>query len=391
MVRERDVYFLAATISLIIFLAGLPAIVPAHAKIQASIAIRSDSDFGTCSCVSSGSGTSSDPYIISRLTLMSQNAPGILVDNSAGKIAKHFEMSGETITGGNGPPTQYPGVEFVDVNGLGVIIGPQNTFNGNEYGVLLEGSSNIVIDGGSSSAGSTINNNGIAGIAVHGGGSNTIANIQVNHNGIGIPEDFVSGGVGIELQSTTGNTITNVVLSEDAFSGLVLFSSSSNSISGISVHYPDFYGVVMDAGSGNIIQNSVVQTSDFVALWLRGGTANNMIISDFFSGNGPTGKEKTDGIVPYFSTALYLSSGASSNSIKNNFFGSNGGGSIIQDTGQVLNAVMSPVQVNNLYNDPSTGNEPTSPLSPSGPAGFGNTFCGAGEVITQGILNYPLC
>jgi len=280
-------------------------------------------------------------------------------------------------------------VKFVDLDGLGAITGSRNTFNGNKYGIQLEGSSNILVNGVSSSTGSTINNNGLAGILINGGGSNTISNLTVNHNGIAIPEDFFNGGVGINLTSTTGNILTNIVLSEDAFSGLVLSSSSSNRVSRISVHYPDFYGVVIDGGFGNTIQNSVLQTADYVALWMRGGTSGNSIVGNFFSGNGPTGKEKTDGIVPYFAAAVYLSSGASSNAVENNVFGSPGG--IIQDNGAILNAVTSPVQVNNSFNDSATGNEPTSPLPPSGPAGPNNFFCGTGKVVTQGVSSYQPC
>lgn len=355
-----------------------------------NITIKSDADFLTCGCVSGGIGTQSYPYLISGLTLVSQSGPGLLVDNSKGMIKKYFDVTGDTVTGGNGPPTQFPGVEFVNLNGLGEITGSQNAFIGNRYGILLENSFNILIDGVSSETGATINNNGVAGIAIYGGGSNIISNVQVNHNGIGIPENFSQGGVGINLTSTTGNTIKNVVLSEDSFSGLVLFSSSSNIISGISVHYPDFYGVVIDGGSGNTVQNSAVQTADYVGLWLRDSTTQNGILSNFFSGNGPTGKESTDGIVPYFATALYLSSGASGNSVEKNVFGLNGGGSLIQDNGIIVNAVQKPIQSNNPFNDPLTGNEPKSPLFPSGPAGS-NTFCGNAIVSSQGVPSNPPC
>ena len=370
-------------------LAIVLVIIPVYAA-SANVVITTDADFLTCGCLSGGNGTQARPYLISGLTIFTDSAPGILVDNTHGSITKYFEITGDTIKGSH-PPSSFPGVKFVNLNGVGAITGSRNSFIGNKYGIELEGSSHILVDGVSSSTGSTINNNGVAGILINGGGSNTISNIQVNHNGIGIPENFVNGGVGINLTSTTGNAVTNVTLSEDAFSALVLFSSSSNTISDISVHYPDFYGVVIDGGSGNTIQNSAIQSSDYVALWLRDGTSGNSVVANFFSGNGPTGHEKNDGIVPYFSTALYLSSGASSNLIENNVFGSNGGGSIIQDNGAILNAVTSPLQVNNLFNDNVTGNERSSPTPPSGPAGPNNFFCGTGKVVTQGVSSYQPC
>lgn len=380
-------YFLAAATVLTICFANFSVVIPVHAASN-NVVITSDADFLTCGCISGGNGTQANPYLMSGLTIFTDSAPGILVDNTYGKITKYFDITGDTIQGSRAP-SSFPGVEFVNLHGLGAITGSRNTFNGNKYGVQLEGSSNILVDGVSSSTGSTINNNGVAGILINGGGSNTISNLQVNHNGIGIREDFFNGGVGINLTSTTGNMVTNVVLSEDAFSGLVLSSSSSNTINGISIHYPDFYGVVVDGGSGNTVQNSVIQTADYVGLWLRDGTSGNSVVTNFFSGNGPTGKEKTDGIVPYFATALYLSSGASSNMIENNVFGSPGG--IIQDNGAILNIVTRPLQVDNPFNDNVTGNEPSSPLSPSGLAGPNNFFCGTGKVVNQGVSSYPPC
>ena len=377
---------LALTV-LSVYLATFSVVMPVRAASN-NVVIMSDKDFLSCGCVSSGSGTQANPYLISGLTLFTNSAPGILVNNMNKNITKYFEITGDTIQG-SVAPSSFPGVEFINVDGLGAITGSQNTFNGNKYGIQLEGSSHILVDGVSSSTGSTINNNGLAGIVINGGSSNTISNIQMNHNGIGIPEDFFSGGVGINLTSTTGNRLTNIVLSEDAFSGLVLSSSSSNTINGISVHYPDFYGVVIDGGSGNTIQNNVLQTADYVGLWLRGGTSGNGVFANFFSGNGPTGKEKTDGIVPYFAAAVYLSSGASSNRVENNVFGSPG--SIIQDNGAISNAVTSPLQLNNPFNDTVTGNEPSSPLPPSGLAGPNNFFCGTGKVLTEGISSYAPC
>jgi parallel beta-helix repeat protein len=365
----------------------------ARAVTHSNIVIKSNQDFVSCNCVTSGDGSPSNPYVISGLAIYTSSAPGILVDNSNGKITKYFEITGDTVNGGNGQPTSYPGAEFIDVTGLGKIVGTGNTFNGNEYGIYLKDSWNILIDGGNTNNGATANNNGIAGIAIVGGGGNTIENIQVNKNGIGIPENFQSGGRGIELNDTNGNILNNVILSEDSQAGLSMFSSSNNIIDDIIIHYPDFYATVVDGGSGNILENSVFQTADYVGLWLRDHTSNNMINSDQFLGNGPVGREKSAGIVPYFTVGLYLSSGAGANNVENNFFNQgNSGGSIILDNGTIINIVQKPVQSNNAFNDPKTGNEPSSPVFPSGPSGSGNYFCGNSIYATQGgVVNYPTC
>lgn len=375
-----------------VLLISILSFLPTYASTNAgNIVIKSDTDFSSCSCVSGGDGSSSNPYLISGLNLISQHGPGLLVDNSEGKITKYFDIASDTITGGNGPATNYPGIEFINVNGLGEITGSQNTFNGNQYGILLINSENIVIDGVSNSNGATVNNNGIDGIAIVGGGFNTVSNIQVNHNGIGIPENFVTGGVGITLNSTSNNMIQNVVLSEDAFAGITLFGSSNNLISGISVHYPDFYAAIVDSGTDNVLSGNTLQTADYVGLWLRDSTSSNQIISNNISSNGPTGKETTDGIAPFFTSGLYISSSASSNSVKNNILLADSGASIIQDNGNVLNGITKPIQTNNLFNDNTSGNEPTNPVFPSGPAGIGNTFCGNTLKTVQGVFANPSC
>ncbi len=381
-------------VSLFSLLSPFSPLILAHASTQAGrITIKTNQDFLSCGCVSSGTGTKTDPFIISGLTLVSKSGPGILVDNSGGGISDYFVITGDTITGGNGPPTSYPGIEFIDLNGLGEITGSSNTISGNEYGIYLLNSQNILIDGGSMSNGATVNNNGIAGIAIVGGGHNTIQNIQVNKNGVGIPEDFFSGGRGIELNSTSYNTISNVTLSEDSQAGLALFSSSYNTIQGIVTHYPDFYATIIDGGSGNVLKNDVFQTADYVGLWIRDGSSSNLVTNSQILANGPIGNEIKAGIVPYFTVGLYLSSGASNNQFKYNYFNNgNTGGSIIVDNGVIVNAVQSPVQSNNPFNDPSTGNEPSTPIFPSGPAGGGNTFCGNSIYTTQGpVNNSPTC
>jgi hypothetical protein len=381
----------AILLAVLLTIVSAPSIFPVHAA-PTTITITSNADFATCFCVSGGTGAASDPYILSGLTLISKTAPGILVDNTAGTITKFFNIVGDTITGGSGSPTDYPGIEFVKVDGLGKVTGSKNTFNGNHYGILLVDSSHILIDGKSTSNGATVNSNGVTGIAIVRGGFNTIRNIQVEHNGVGISEGFFGGGVGITLNATTGNLVWNVVLSEDSFAGLAMFGATNSLVDGISVHYPDFYGAVIDGGSGNTIQNSVLQTADFVGLWLREHTSGNEILNNNIYANGPIGNEIKPGIVPYFTVGLYISSGAHDNVIRNNNFNNgNTGGSIIQDNGQIVNAVQSPIQSNNPFNDPATGNEPANPVRPSGPAGAGNIFCGNAITTTQGVPSNPPC
>src|SRR5215469_1757772 len=57
-------YFLSAATILIIYLANLSVVTPVRAASN-NVVIGSDADFLTCGCVSGGSGTQADPYLIS--------------------------------------------------------------------------------------------------------------------------------------------------------------------------------------------------------------------------------------------------------------------------------------------------------------------------------------
>ena len=62
-------YFLAAAAFLTICLASFSPVIPVHAA-SSNVVITSDADFLTCGCVSGGSGTSANPYLISGLTIL---------------------------------------------------------------------------------------------------------------------------------------------------------------------------------------------------------------------------------------------------------------------------------------------------------------------------------
>ena len=110
-----------------------------NAVTSSNIVITSNADFMTCKCVTGGTGTASNPYIISGLRLYSTTGPGILVNNTSGQITDHFELIDDTVTNSSSTTTNYAGVEFVNLNGLGQITGSKqgnlyDTFKGNKYG-----------------------------------------------------------------------------------------------------------------------------------------------------------------------------------------------------------------------------------------------------------------
>ena len=68
---------------------------------HAAITIVSDADFVTCACVTSGSGTAADPYVIGPWTISAESSGGwaLKVDNSSGAS----EESGRAYAGAPRP------------------------------------------------------------------------------------------------------------------------------------------------------------------------------------------------------------------------------------------------------------------------------------------------
>src|SRR5438105_5905177 len=57
---------------------------------HAPIVIQSNSDFTSCACVASGSGTTTNPYIIGPLTINNANGIAVFVDGTS--LTKSFEL-----------------------------------------------------------------------------------------------------------------------------------------------------------------------------------------------------------------------------------------------------------------------------------------------------------
>ena len=67
---------------------------------HAAITIASDRDFVNCACVTGGSGTASDPYVIGPWLVRAPTSGGwaLKVDNSKGGVTKFFKIAGITAT-----------------------------------------------------------------------------------------------------------------------------------------------------------------------------------------------------------------------------------------------------------------------------------------------------
>ncbi|MBI3287655.1 MAG: right-handed parallel beta-helix repeat-containing protein [Chloroflexi bacterium] len=113
---------------------------------HAAITITSDSDFVSCACVASGSGTAADPFVIGpwKITAPSSGGWALKVDNSRGRVTKFFNVAGIVVEYNDTDPT-HPVVWLVEVTNPTTI---ENVVaNSAGIGVRLTSSANIALDG----------------------------------------------------------------------------------------------------------------------------------------------------------------------------------------------------------------------------------------------------
>ncbi len=200
------------------------------------IRINSDADFNSTNGVVSGSGTQSDPYIISGWDIDAHGAGDAIY---IGNTTVYFVVENCRLY--NVSPHSWPYFDGAGITLYRVTNGriANNTIsNNNWYGIYLESSSSNTI------ANNTISNNNDYGIYLDYSSSNTIANNTISNNG----DD------GIHLWESSSNTIANNTISNNTGYGIYLASGSHNLI-----YYNFFY---YNHGSGSTYNSSHVQAYD---------------------------------------------------------------------------------------------------------------------------------
>ncbi len=381
------------TLSLLLgLLVAVPFGIPAAASASGVITITRDSDFTPigshtgCACVTSGSGTASDPYLVEGLTISADTTAGVVIsgthvsfDLDHLNIHTTDKAPAIVLSGVTGPSS----ITHVNIDSPGTIAA--NSGNPEGMGIQLINTTNVTIKGDS------INTLSSWGIQVSGGSANSIEFMTVAHTGLANPSSAGTAGLpasqnpfvtglsgqaegGVQLINTSGNTVHDNLFNEDAYAGLQLFNASGNTVSRIVVRYPDYFGIDLESSSSNTLDNVNLQTADFDGLLVRGGRGN-VVKNSNFSANGPIGNEWAAGVVPWFIAGAYFGSGTSGNVIvdNNGNFG-NTGPDLEIDNG----AVPTPVpggsfgpQTNNPLNGPG-GSDPGR----SAAAGRQKAICG---------------
>ncbi len=135
------------TVGVVVFLAGVPQDAHPDGPLpHPAITIARDTDFQGCACVTSGSGTPSDPYVIGPwlITAPSPGGWALKVDNLRDRVTKSFAVAGITAGYDDRDPS-HPLVWLVKVT---IATTVANVVGNNDgIGVLLDGVAHVALDG----------------------------------------------------------------------------------------------------------------------------------------------------------------------------------------------------------------------------------------------------
>ena len=327
----------------VFLLSGL--IFAANVSQHVPIVIHSDQDFAGCSCVSSGSGTPSDPYIIGPWAINKITTAGVTIDGTT--LKKSFVLRNLTIAGnGSGSST---GIVLSNIKGITAAVqGTQTSIQSLSVGILVENSTNVTLDGGGSNpngpgiAGSsvgTINKNLSGAIDVENSSFITVKGWQFSANGVDGNPDWVAldpalanWGVGaVRFFGVTSSTIDHNAANNCTSVSYSLFNSNANVVSNNTADYPFTLNfLVTDGSSYNTVTRNVASTADFIGYMVADPLPGTATLAQFgpshdntFSNNishtdGPTGTEIKSGVVPAFLGGFVVLNGTYNNKILNN-------------------------------------------------------------------------
>jgi len=369
---------------------AVPASLQAFAVSTGVIVINGDSGFGMCGCVSSGTGTASDPYVIGNLTIQSDTTPGIsIMGTSKSFVLNHPTVhtnglaDGILLSGVTGPA--WINHANVDTPGSLAVAAVNN-------GIELINTSRVTVTGDS------INTNGGWGVRLENSSHNVITFMNLNHNGLSNPDSVGSASIsfsdpsnpwiagvsgnatgGLLIKGGSGNTVSDDLFNEDAYAGFVLVNTSGNTVQRVNVRYPDYFGGIVESSDGNTLDTVSLQTADFDGLLVRASN-NNTFTNNTYSANGPIGNEWNAHVVPYFIAGAYVGWGSDHNTfIGNNGNFGNTGPDLVLDDGTLLTKANEGF----FFNGSLQSNNPFNFLSTyrslgvkSLAAGSHNTVCG---------------
>jgi parallel beta-helix repeat protein len=330
------------------------AAAPAHAP----IAIAPDSDFASCRCVVSGSGTTASPYVIGPWSI--NNANGVAVSIDGASLTKSFVLSNLTIAGNSTATDTGIVLDHVQTAAAHIVArvsGPQTSIQTNDVGILVENSSGVVLDGGGAKASGAgvnpgagvINRNLDGAIDLEHSSGITVRGWQMNANGGDHEPDWLGldpstwGVGGVRLFGVTGSTVDHNAANNDTDVSYSLLDSNGNTVSSNTADYPFTTNIlVTDGSSHNDVKGNVLGTSDFVGILVAdplpgygtletfGPSHDNTIEGNTDHSDGPTGTEQgPPSIAPAFLGGIAVLNGTYDNAIVGNSIWSSAGGDLV--------------------------------------------------------------
>jgi hypothetical protein len=326
------------------------------------ITITTDAGFQTCGCVTGGSGTTTDPYIIGPWTINSAQPGSAAVSIDGTSLTKSFTLFNLTIAG-NGDSSST-GILLNHINPSGqntsavAVTGAQTSIQSAGIGIVVENSSFVTLDGGGANpngpgigtAAGTINKNFTGAIDIENSRNITVKGWQMSANGQDNLPDFLSfdpslahWGVGAVRLFASNNALIDHNASNNCTTvSFSVFNSNNNVISNNTADYPFTDNVLITDGSSfNTVSGNVFSTADFVGiliadplpgsatLSLYGPSHDNVVEGNLDHTDGPTGAEKHSGIAPSFVGGLVILNGTYNNTIKNNQAFSSAGADLV--------------------------------------------------------------
>lgn len=320
---------------------------------HAAITITSNGGFASCGCVTSGSGTAADPYVIGPWAIAAPSSGthgwSVKIDNSAGLITDYFTIFGISSTY-NDTNTDDPTIWLVDVHTATTISGTSaDPTGGNDLGigVELDGSSHISVDGVSYNKGNGtgIYLNGSSDVSINNAKLKATCTACTPHTGDGIYAVNSSGlqiGTGADCPASTP---CDDVTYDDGF-GIWLVNTHDVVINQADADANDTGGYVLDGSSTyNVtLENSSSHATGDICISVSGQKVNTGYYTDLQGG-------------------LHIINGAHNNTIVNDDFSGDTSGISVGSGGNGF-----------YYNACAGARQPFSPAEAA--MGAGNSFSG---------------
>jgi hypothetical protein len=260
---------------------------------HAAITITSNAGFSTCGCVTGGTGTATDPYVIGPWSIAAPSGGtsgwSVKIDNSGGGITDSFNVFGISSTY-NDTNTTDPAIWLVGVHTATTISGTNaHPTAGNDLGrgIELDNSSHVSIDGVSYNKGNGtgVYLSGSSNVSISNSKFKATCDVCTPHTGDGI---YAVNSASLRIGGAAdcpANSPCNDVTYDDGF-GIWLVNTHDVVIDHATADANDTGGYVLDGSNTyNVtLENSSAQGDGNICFTVNGQKMNSGYLSDLQGG-----------------------------------------------------------------------------------------------------------